>query len=262
MPQYGFFFFFHPAHYNRIFDKKAFLQTQLTAAPTLVDNDADAVDASSNTAQTLRTLVVVALELNRPSELLALRECVWAMNYRPVVRTEQYWLHTPIDVVLINLQIKHPRGKKAKAAQELLNNREVRFWISAPLQPAERNKLVWGFGEQFAFFYKSKDASSDERFAVHYPADEREIVDEFLFQLADVAIVPAKTDRARHMLFSQRAIVVDPRHGDKVPCRREDTCQPCWNWLTPENATCWQRASALGNIDRPRTCSHSLWYRW
>ena len=82
-------------------------------------------------------------------------------------------------------------------------------------------------------------------------ADERDIVDEFLFQLSDVALVPVATERMRHSWFSQRAI-----RYDLHTCTPDPICQPCLNWKTYEDFECFAQLDA--KIKEPKGCAHSI----
>jgi hypothetical protein len=208
-----------------------------------VDEKLPPLQQSMPTTTQLKSLYVVGLEISRPSELGKLKECVDIVNLRP--------------------KLKYKRGKKAAAAAAALAARQVRFFVVSPTHVGARDSLISAYGSEHAFYYHSQEQASDARFAVQYPSDAREIVDEFLFAFADAVIVPEKTERSRHMLFSQRALVVDERRDETMPiCRPDVQCQPCWNWQSVSNATCWRDINRPTRVPRPTVCQHSLWYRW
>ena len=132
--------------------------------------------------------------------------------------------------------------------------RYSRFFLSTGPYRRSRDEIVSALGKERVFYYASSEtASNPETYTTKYPTDEREIVEEFLLQLSDVALVPVATERMRHSFFSRSALVYDQRK-----CEFESFCQPCLNWDTVDNFSC----AAQAKIRRPRVCQHSLWYRW
>lgn len=136
--------------------------------------------------------------------------------------------------------------------------RVLRYFVSAPLLGAKMTEEVIKFlGNDRVFRYENNDLLNPPgKFTSLYPSEERELIEEFLMQFSDIIFVPRNTDRSRHWLFSQKAVVFD---GDT--CQEDVQCQPCFNWKMYELFPCFT-SQIKERMATPIACSHSLWYRW
>lgn len=157
----------------------------------------------------------------------------------------------------------HKRGFKARSQAPAADQsvRVLRYFLSAPtVPPALLNETVKHLGADRTFRYENDDLMCKPGlFQNRYPGEERELVEELLMQFSDTILVPRATERSRHFLFSQRAVLYD----DDDFCQLDDQCQPCFSWKSFDEFACFDKH---GPLPRPKqkeeACAHSLWYRW
>jgi hypothetical protein len=191
------------------------------------------IEKSSN-QEVVPALYVVGVEMAKAGDSHQIRQCVTS---RGLKNRQQ-----PVQVA--------PNGVHTV--------RVLRYFVSAPLlSPKLLDEVVKFFGNDRVFQHDSTDLLNPPgKFTSPYPGEERELIEEFLMQFSDVVFVPRNSDRSRHFLFSQKAVVYD---GDT--CQEDVQCQPCFNWKMYELFPCFT-PRIKERMVTPIACAHSLWYRW
>lgn len=187
-----------------------------------------------------------------------------------VRRTSKTLAHVTARLHVVGIELNKPadapkaracftkRSLKARSQQVSSDNsvRVMRYFLSAPTVPhLVINETLRHLGPDRTFRYENDDLlCKPGLFQTRYPGEQRELVEELLLQFSDTILVPRGTERSRHFLFSQRAVVYDHDY-----CADDTQCQPCFSWKSFDKFACYDKA-AMGVPDAH--CEHSVWYRW